>query len=372
MAGGNRGFVQGLSGTLSGPAGSARLPPRTGLLSGRENRLSELAAGSSVTRVQELVDPARCRIWEGHNRDYAALNEANCADLIESFKAEGRQNFPAIVRRVEGDPDHSFEVICGARRHWTVCWMRAHHQPDFRFLIEPRELTDEEAFRVADLENRSRRDLSDYERARDYARAVDRYYGGSQQRMAERLEVGKSWLSRYLDLARLPGEIVAAFASPQAIGISHAAVLAPMLRTEVQADRVRAEAKRITADQAERSSRGESPLSPAAVLQRLKAAAHAQAGPRQTAGRREHIVRSSEGHIVARGQQEARGGGLTIRVPAPTRHARAALVKAVGEILDQLGPGGRATRNARTDDKGTPWPTAAGQDAGPGTSAPEC
>ncbi len=361
MAVGNRGFAQGLSGTLSAPAVGGRLPPRTGLLAGRENRLSELAAGNSVTRVQELVDPARCRIWEGHNRDYPALNEENCADLIESFKAEGRQNFPAIVRRIEGDPDHSFEVICGARRHWTVCWMRAHHQADFRFLIEPRELTDEEAFRIADLENRSRRDLSDYERARDYARAVERYYGGSQQRMAERLEVSKSWLSRYLDLARLPAEVVAAFGSPHVIGISHAAVLAPMLRTDGQADRVHAEATRIKADQAELATRGESQLSPAAVMQRLTAAARPHAGPRQSGGRREHIVRSSEGVILARGQQEERGGGVTIRLPAPTKHARAVLVSAVAEILDQLAHAGRSARSGRTDDKRTVRSTAARQ-----------
>ena len=363
MAVGNRGFVQGLTGTLSTPAGSPRLPPRTGLLAGRENRLSELAAGSSLTRVQELVDPARCRIWEGHNRDYAALNQETCADLIESFQAEGRQNFPAIVRRIEGDPEHSFEVICGARRHWAVCWMRAHHQPDFKFLIEPRELTDEEAFRVADLENRSRRDLSDYERARDYARAVDRYYGGSQQRMAERLEVNKSWLSRYLDLARLPSEVVAAFASPHAIGISHAAVLAPMLRMDAQADRLHAEARRIAAEQAERPARGESPLSPAAVMQRLTAAARAaDTAPRQSGGRREHIVRSPAGHILARGQREERGGGLTIRLPAPTKNARAALVAAVAEILDHLAEADRRPRSGRTDDKGTRRPTAATPD----------
>ena len=95
--------------------------------------------------------------------------------------------------------------------------------PEFRFLIEPRELSDEEAFRLADLENRSRKDLSDYERAIDYARAIERYYDGSQQRMAERLEVSKSWLSRYLELARLPPEVIAAFGSPHVIGISHAA-----------------------------------------------------------------------------------------------------------------------------------------------------
>ncbi len=89
---------------------------------------------------------------------------------------------------------HAFEVICGARRHWTACWMRANNYPDFKFLIEPRELTDEEAFRLADLENRSRKDLSDYERARDYLRALERYFGGNQRQMAARLEVSPSWL----------------------------------------------------------------------------------------------------------------------------------------------------------------------------------
>lgn len=325
MAVGNRGFVQGLSGALSTPAAGGRLPPRTGLLAGRENRLSELASGQSVTRIQELVDPDRGRTWEGHNRDYAALNQETCADLIESFKAEGRQNFPAIVRRVEGDPSHSFEVICGARRHWTVCWMRAHHQPDFRFLIEPRELTDEEAFRIADLENRSRRDLSDYERAHNYARAVDRYYGGSQQRMAERLEVSKSWLSRYLDLARLPDDVVAAFATPHVIGISHAAVLAPLLRAEDQADRVFADAGRITADQAALSVRGATALSPAAVMQRSTAAARGQSAARQSGGAREHIVRSPQGIIVARGQQAGRGRHDPIASTDQARTHRAGL-----------------------------------------------
>lgn len=347
MALGNRGFAQGLAGTLSTSAAGARLPPRTGLLADRENRLSQLAAGNTVTRFQEQVDPARCRIWEGHNRDYAALTEETCADLIESFKAEGRQNFPAIVRRVEGDPAHDWEVICGARRHWTVSWMRAHERPDFKFLVEPRELTDEEAFRLADLENRSRRDLSDYERALDYARAIERYYGGSQQQMAERLEVSKSWLSRYLELARLPGEIVAAFASPHAIGISHAAILAPLLRVDVQRARVVAEAARIATERAELAGRSEPPLSPAGVMQRLTAAARAETVARRSGGAREHVVRSSEGMVVARGQAAGRGGGVTISFPTPAKHTRTTLVSAVEEILDRMARPGRPTR--RTD-----------------------
>jgi hypothetical protein len=44
-------------------------------------------------------------MWAGHNRDYALLNEERCSDLIESIKAQGRQEIPAIVRRLSGDED---------------------------------------------------------------------------------------------------------------------------------------------------------------------------------------------------------------------------------------------------------------------------
>jgi ParB family chromosome partitioning protein len=342
MAVGNRGFAQGLAGTVQPAAAGTRLPPRTGILDARENRLAALAAGNSVTRVQEFVDPSRCRIWEGHNRDYGALNAETCADLIESFKAQGRQEVPAIVRRIAGDADHAYEVICGARRHWTVSWMRAHDYPDFKFLIEPRELTDEEAFRVADLENRSRRDLSDYERATDYARAVKRYYDGSQQRMAERLEVTKSWLSRYLELAKLPPEVVAAFGSPHVIGISHGASLAPLLRANDQRDGVLAAARALRAEQTELAGRGATRLPPAAVLQRLIAAARPPTKARSVGREKEHVVRAADGVVLARGQKTGRGGGVSISIPAPAKHARDILVGAVEEILDELGNAGRA------------------------------
>lgn len=337
MAQGNRGFAQGLAGTGSPSALGTRLPPRTGILGERENRLAELAAGNSITRVQELVDPAQCRIWELHNRDYSALDAENCADLIESFRAQGRQEVPAIVRRVQGDPDHAYEVICGARRHWTASWMRSHDHPGFKFLVEPRELTDEEAFRVADLENRSRRDLSDYERACDYARAVERFYGGSQQRMAERLEVTKSWLSRYLDLGKLPADIISAFGSPQVIGISHGAALAPLLRNPEQRDRILVEARALGRQQRELASCGERLIVAAAVLRRLADAAGKPAHLPRSSRAKELVIRGADGTILARAQRAARGGGLTINLPAPAKHERAALLTALEQLLEQAG-----------------------------------
>lgn len=230
----NSGFAADLAAGIDLNAEAA--PRRSGLasnvLTGRSNRIAQLASGAVVTRTHELVDPARCRMWDGHNRDYALLNAERCEDLIESIKAQGRQEIPAIVRRVSGDPACDFEVICGARRHWAISWLRAHNYPDFKFLVDVREMGDEEAFRIADIENRARDDLSDFERAHDYLRALHAYYDGRQKTMAERIKVSESWLTRYLDLARLPAEVMAAFREPQALTIRNVIALKPFLKAE--------------------------------------------------------------------------------------------------------------------------------------------
>lgn len=328
---GNRGFADLVAGG-AGASSAPRLPPRTSILSSRENRLSALAAGSTITRVHELVDPARCRIWAGHNRDYAALNDVVCADLIESLRAQGRQEVPAVVRRVTDDAAHEYEVICGARRHWSVTWLRGHDYPEFRFLIEPRELSDEEAFRVADLENRSRKDLSDFERATDYARAVETYYGGSQQRMAERLQVTRSWLSRYLELAKLPPPVLAAYGNPHALGISHAARLAPLLRIPAAQARMAAVAEVLALEQQLRVSKGERHLPAAEVTKRLVAIPVQPKRPLQKAE-----AKDAKGRVIARAER-SRGGTVTITIPRPDAIDGSELLTGLMAMLEQLSP----------------------------------
>jgi ParB family chromosome partitioning protein len=337
MALGNKGFAAGLAG--GGQPAAGKLPPRTGVLQNRGNRLAELASGQTQTREHELVDPAICRVWEFHNRDYGALNEDSCADLVESFRAQGRQEVPAIVRRLLGDPTYQFEVICGARRHWTASWMRANGAPNFKFLVEPRELSDEEAFRIADLENRSRQDLSDVERARDYAGALTRYYGGNQARMAERLAVSQSWLSRYLDLAEFPQPVIAAFGSLHAIKISHGATLAPLLRHPLSQQALITEAQAIGEEQGERSQSKQPLIVAADVVKRLQQATRRKDAARVVARAVEFAVRSPSGALLARGTRPQRGSNIVISIPRTAVADREQLLQAVGEVLDKLTKG---------------------------------
>lgn len=294
----NRGFAAGLAGALDeeSPAPEPLGRLGIGVLAGRSNRLAELASGAVVARTLELVDPARCRIWAEHNRDYGLLDETRCADLIESLKAQGRQEIPAIVRRVKDDPALDFEVICGARRHWSVSWLRSHNYPDFRFLVEIREMTDEEAFRVSDLENRARDDLSDIERARDYLRALGRHYEGRQKTMAQRLNVSEAWLSRYLDLARLPEELVAAFPNPHALKIKHITLLKPLLKPDDRRQRVLAAARELQG----RAGEGGSPQEVIRILTRAGDAPKRSGSPKKSGSATENLVRTAGGAPLLR------------------------------------------------------------------------
>lgn len=235
----------------------------------RSTALGERLAGEREEKVLHWVDPATCRMWDRHNREYSLLTEENCRDLIDGIRAQGQQEFPAIVRRL-GDDDQAYEVICGARRHFAVSWLRANNYPQFRYLVEVRDLTDEEAFRLADIENRDRDDISDYERARDYAQAIELYYGGKQKAMAARLEVSEAWLSRYLALAKLPDEVIAAFASIRDLRESHARTLKPLLVKPQDRKVVLAEAGVI----AELQRKGQG-IEPTQVVARLKRAVSA-------------------------------------------------------------------------------------------------
>ena len=276
-----------------------------GLLEQRDNELSELTSGTIEDRVHRWVDPACCRLWPRHNRRYDLLTQARCQDLLDGFRAQGRQEFPAIVRKLDGDPQHQYEVVCGARRHWTVTWLRANNYPEFRFLIEVRDLTDEQAFRLSDIENRDNLDLSDYERAVDYKDALGRYYS-SQKEMAARLEVSEAWLSRYLDLAALPDEIVQAFGDVTELRVKHGRDLKPYLRDRPARERLVERARGLREELG-----GERCLAGAQVVRELLAAA---ATKRQQARRTPVAAyRTGDGKLMVSVDRRGRAG-LVMRV----------------------------------------------------------
>jgi len=326
MSKGNKGFGSQFTEGLDDEENLDRATPAEGIMASRSQTLARIATGKSVADRTEWVDPARCRPWRMHNRDLDHLNEESCRDLIDSFLSAKKQRIPAIVRKLKNDPDHEYEIIAGVRRWWTVNWLRAHHHPEFEYLVTIQSVTDEEAFRVSDVENRSRKDISDWERAKEYTVALAEFYEGSQSQMASHLNLSKSWLSRLLDVARLPDALVSAFSDTHDITVRVARDIKPLSGDARALARMRVEAERIAE---ERAATGARIGGPEVAKRLVKATVEATAK-----GAAEKEVTGRGGKVILR-YAKARGGGLTLKIPPKTGATSAELLAAIEGLLAQ-------------------------------------
>lgn len=317
--------------------GGGALPERarTGSYLGqRSNRLAELASGEVEEKTLRWVDPARCRMWEHHNRRYELLNEQRCADVIAGLKAQGRQEFAAVVRAVTDDPNFDYEVICGARRHWSVSWLRHNNYPEFKFYIDVRDLTDEQAFRLSDIENRDRQDISDYERAVDYKSALTRYYK-TQKQMAERLEVSEAWLSRYLDLADLPDAVVQAYPDVTQITVQQARELKPLLKDSKTREKVLKKAEELKRQQ-DKARVGEGTLLQGPqVVRALKEAATKRAPKNDNGVLAEYTAASGRSMLTVVRQGKK---GLVLQIAPGSGASKEELKEACWKAIQEFAP----------------------------------
>lgn len=324
MGKGNKGFGSQFTEGLEDEANLDRATPADGIMASRSQTLARIASGKAVTDRTEWVDPARCRPWRLHNRDLDHLNEESCRDLIDSFLSAKKQRIPAIVRKLRDDAEFDYEIIAGVRRWWTVKWLRAHHHPEYDYLVTVQNVTDEEAFRVSDVENRSRKDISDWERAKEYTEALSEFYEGSQSQMAAHLNLSKSWLSRLLDVARLPEPLVAAFSDTHDITVRVARDIKPLVSDAQALARMEREAAVIAVERHE----GGRALSGPEVAKRLVKATIEPA----LKSSNEQEVTGKAGKVILR-YSRTRGGVLTIKTVPRSGATSKELLEAIGGIL---------------------------------------
>ncbi|SMD09490.1 ParB/RepB/Spo0J family partition protein [Novosphingobium sp. B1] len=282
----------------------------------------------AVKKLTIRLKPSECSIWPGNARDHAALNYGRCASLIESIREEGTNREPVVVRRTLNG-NLPYELIVGTRRHFSVSWLNANHHPEIELIARIETLDDEAAFRLADLENREREDVTDLERARNYRSAVDTYYNGVRTQMAERLAIPKQNLHNLLQLAELPDEVVAAFADPGDLKVRHGMRLSPLLKDERYRDNIIAAASALAREQAELKAAGGLRIEGSKVCERLAAAAQRSPSPTPTKGRAKLIGASGKELGLVLSDTKAKGITLNINPAAPA---------SVDEILEALRP----------------------------------
>ena len=154
------------------------------------------------------ISPEACRPWLLADRP--ADEAGHQAELVKSFQDQGiGQIQPIVVRGVKDpeSPEIEYEVICG-----RVRWMAA-KELGIPVQAIVRELSNQEAYTVMSAENRQRKNLSDYAKAKSYQKALSLGVFDTAQELAEAEGMSKSRLSQYLGFADLPEAVVQSFSA---------------------------------------------------------------------------------------------------------------------------------------------------------------
>lgn len=176
----------------------------------------------SGAKAARLLDPKQIVASSWANRHELSFGASDFASLREEIANAGSNVQPIKVRAVGagegGEP--RYEIVFGHRRH------RACLELGLPVLAVIDNLDDRALFVEMDRENRARKDLSAWEQGTMYQRALDQGLYPSNRKLSEAIGVDLSAVGKALALAKLPAEVVAAFASPLALQFRWAKPLA--------------------------------------------------------------------------------------------------------------------------------------------------
>lgn len=153
------------------------------------------------------LNTAYCDPWALSDR-YAMrpfdANDPTFRRFVDTIRIEG-QILPAIVRRTKErvDGHYRFEVIAG-RRRYEAC--RVVGRPLRALVYTADRLDDRAAFQIMLAENDAREDISEFERALSFAKAMKEHVYGSQQELIDANQhrrYDKAIISRMLAAAEL-------------------------------------------------------------------------------------------------------------------------------------------------------------------------
>jgi ParB family chromosome partitioning protein len=199
-----------MSNTHNAPQKAPSVSPMVGDL---QSKLSSLSGnsitlpvcGRNVAFKLETIPADKVEmatmVWLGNERDQELLNESALADLIPSFLTSGQQN-PAFARKISG----IIEVADGSRRRKTAIITRT----DYRVLVG--ELDDEQMQWLSQVGN-DYRPTSAYERGKRYLRRL-KDFDGNVKALAEAEGIDRNIITRCINTAGLPRDVIAIFQHP--------------------------------------------------------------------------------------------------------------------------------------------------------------
>jgi len=191
-----------------------------------DDAVDELRSWDGAKPTRRL-DPREIRRSMYANRHESSFQNQSFKDLKRDIQDAGGNVQPVKVRALANEVEGAkFELVYGHRRHEACLQLGL---PVLAFVDN---LTDQALFEEMERENRERADLSPWEQGTMYAKALDSGLYASARQLASAIGVDSTNLSRALALARMPSEVVDAFASPLELQFRWATDLKAALETD--------------------------------------------------------------------------------------------------------------------------------------------
>ncbi len=189
-----------------------------GLQEENQRLKTERASGEVIL----ALDPKDIAHSKYVNRHVLSLQMADeeFASLYNSLKTD-KQDQEILVRPSPPEATHGkpYEVGFGHRRHGVALLLDRELPDGFKILARIKPMTDRELIDVMDRENAQHKPLSAFELAWQYKTSLDEGLYDSQIALGQAKGLTRASISRYLQLATLPQEILDAFRDPRAIRI---------------------------------------------------------------------------------------------------------------------------------------------------------
>lgn len=179
----------------------------------------------------EFLDPKLIKPSRWANRHELSFSGPEFATLKAEIADAGRNVQPIKVRPLpvqHGQPQQ-YEIAFGHRRH------RACLELGLQVAAIVEEMNDSRLFAEMDRENRERQNLSPWEQGMMYKRALEMGLFASQRQLASAIGAQSGNVSRAIQLASLPQEVIEAFASPLDLQYRSLDAINPALERDAQA-----------------------------------------------------------------------------------------------------------------------------------------
>lgn len=167
---------------------------KSGLGKGLESLMGEANAEIGNLNPDSVVDISR--IHPNKEQPRKNFDEASLNELSDSIKRNGILQ-PLLVRNKEG----SFEIIAGERRYQAAKKAGLKEIP-----VVIRDVSDNEVFQLALIENLQRSDLNPIEEAQGFKKMIEDE-GLTQEELGQILSKSRSTIANSMRLLDLPTEI---------------------------------------------------------------------------------------------------------------------------------------------------------------------